>query len=429
MNAPLRRGVCPGLSAPMQTGDGLLVRMLPLGTMSLQALVALCAAARQHGNGVVEITARGSIQVRGLSQTSAPHFAAAVAALRIAAADGVAVHVSPLSGLDPDEILDAGKLAADVRCAMAERAPAMRLAPKISVTIDGGGTLGLDGLLADVRLRAEPENDRARLAVSVGGDGAGGEHIGFVAPEDTSAAVIRLLDVIAKHGRDARARDVLAAGGIDPFQAAIGELLRGGAADVDSRLRGNERKSAIAAHRLRGGSFACGVGLAFGHADETSLRNLADAAAARGATGLRLAPDRALIFIGFSPEALGTFAADAEQLGFVVRADDPRRFVTACAGAPICASAHIAARVLAPRIAAECAGVLNDGCTIHVSGCAKGCAHPAPAALTVVGTARGCGLIVNGTVRDAPFAIVGADELAAALTRHARPLNGEAHHV
>ena len=61
-----RRGACPGLSAPMPTGDGLLVRLLPIGTIPLDAFAALCAAAQAHGNGVIEVTARGSIQVRGL---------------------------------------------------------------------------------------------------------------------------------------------------------------------------------------------------------------------------------------------------------------------------------------------------------------------------------------------------------------------------
>ena len=68
--APPRRGACPGLSAPMQTGDGLLVRLLPLGTISLRAFADLCRAARTHGNGIVEVTSRGSIQVRGLSAAS-----------------------------------------------------------------------------------------------------------------------------------------------------------------------------------------------------------------------------------------------------------------------------------------------------------------------------------------------------------------------
>src|SRR5579863_4867917 len=139
MNAPLRRGACPGLSAPMQTGDGLLVRLLPIGTLPLDAFASLCAAARQHGNGVVEVTARGSIQVRGLSPASAPRFAAAVAALGIAAADGIAVHASPLAGLDLDEILDTEKIAADVRRALADDALVAKVAPKISVAVDGGG--------------------------------------------------------------------------------------------------------------------------------------------------------------------------------------------------------------------------------------------------------------------------------------------------
>ena len=76
---PSRRGVCPGLSRPLPTGDGLLVRILPIGTIALDAFAGLCAAARDHGNGIIEITARGSIQVRGLSAHSAPRFADAVA--------------------------------------------------------------------------------------------------------------------------------------------------------------------------------------------------------------------------------------------------------------------------------------------------------------------------------------------------------------
>ena len=55
---PQRRSACPGLSAPMPTGDGLLVRLTPLGTMPLAAFAALAAAARKYGNGVVEVTAR-----------------------------------------------------------------------------------------------------------------------------------------------------------------------------------------------------------------------------------------------------------------------------------------------------------------------------------------------------------------------------------
>ena len=43
LTSPQRRGACPGLSAPMATGDGLLVRLLPIGTIALDAFAALCA--------------------------------------------------------------------------------------------------------------------------------------------------------------------------------------------------------------------------------------------------------------------------------------------------------------------------------------------------------------------------------------------------
>ena len=104
MNAPMdrsmRRGACPGLSAPMATGDGLLARLTPAGsTIALDAFAGLCAAARTHGNGIVEITSRGSIQVRGLSAASAPLFAADVASLGIEASDGIPVVTDPLAGL------------------------------------------------------------------------------------------------------------------------------------------------------------------------------------------------------------------------------------------------------------------------------------------------------------------------------------------
>ena len=71
MNAPRFRGICPGLSVPMPTGDGLLVRLRPTAPVPLDAVVGFCEAARQHGNGTIEVSARGSLQVRGLTPRSA----------------------------------------------------------------------------------------------------------------------------------------------------------------------------------------------------------------------------------------------------------------------------------------------------------------------------------------------------------------------
>jgi precorrin-3B synthase len=400
---PQRRGACPGLSAPMVTGDGLLVRFMPAGTLTLDAFAVVCAAAQQHGNGIVEVTARGSIQIRGLSEASASRFASTVAALGIAAEDGIPVLTNPLAGLDPAELIDASVLAADVRRALAHSRLAQKLSAKISVTIDGGGALALDDIAADVRLRAESTDGAVALRSSVGGDHASAKQIGSIAAKDGVVAVERLLEVLARHGRNARARDI----DIAAFRSAIADLT------VSHRPAASQHQShdVIGLHALRQESLASGVGLAFGHADATSLQQLIEAAAATGATGVRAALGRALIVIGLTSETCSSFTAAAETLGFIIRANDPRRHVVACAGAPICASAEIASRAIAPLVATIAAPRLDGTFKIHISGCAKGCAHPAPAALTVVGTPTGCALIANGTTRDAPFKVVTTDGL------------------
>ena len=425
---PVRRGACPGLSAPMPTGDGLLARLTPIDTMTLAEFKHFCAAARTHGNGVVEVSARGSIQVRGLSAVSADQFAAEIAALRIASEDTVPILCNPLSGIDTEEIFDVTPLARELRRILATRPAALRLNAKVSVVIDGGGRFDLAGVPADIRLTAEVVNGETLLRLAAGGDDASAVALGSVAPKHGVEAVRRLLSVLAERRRNARARDIIAADGAAVFHKALSSsptLLHAPAtADRDKDFR--DRKApcrngrSIALHQLRDGSLACGLGLAFGHADAGALERLADAAATAGARGLRAVPGRTLLVIGLSEQSGAGFIAAAEQLGFVTRADDPRLQVLACAGAPLCSSAYIAARAMAPRIAATAAPYLAGEAVIHISGCAKGCAHPDAAALTVVGAASDCALVANGSARDAPFATTPLSELPAAIERYLR---------
>jgi precorrin-3B synthase len=415
---PLRRGICPGLSQPLPTGDGLLARFLPAGTIALDAFAALCAAARAHGNGIIEITARGSIQVRGLSAHSAPDFADAVAARGVAAEDGVPILCNPLAGLDAAEIFDAAAFAAALRRVLAQQSLAGRLDPKVSIVIDGGAPLNLARVPADIRVRAQSCDGATVLRLAIGGDDSNAFDLGVIALDDGVVAVSRLLLAVAERG--VRARDVVAAEGAAGFADTLvfARRRQPNAAEPGSAPR--RCSDAIGLHALRDGSWAGGIGLAFGHAAATALEKLVDAAAAAGARGLRTAPNRSLLAIGLTSESAARFFAAAAQLGFVIRADDPRRYVIACAGAPLCASAYIAARAMAPSLAAAAAPHLSDGMTIHVSGCAKGCAHPGAAPLTVVGTPGDCNLIANGSARDAAFASAPLHELPAVIAAHLR---------
>jgi precorrin-3B synthase len=412
MNAPFRRGACPALSAPMPTGDGLLVRLSPARTLTLDAVAGLCTAVRGHGNGIVEVTARGSIQVRGLTAASAPAFARAVAMLGIDGNGHVPVITDPLAGLVPDAALDADALAAALRDALAATGWVAGLNPKVSVAIDGGAALHLDALAADVRLRAELGRDGPRLHIALGGDAANAVPIGWVAPEHAVETVTRLLATVAARGRDVRARDIVRDEGMGALRATAAELLTD-AAPPPARTGAEP----IGTHRLRGGLVAYGVGLAFGHTDADALGQLIDAAKVAGAHGIRATPGRALLIVGVAPAMTPALSAAAHRLGFIVRPADPRRHIAACSGMPLCASAQAPTRTLGPAVAIAAASLFDGSLTLHLSGCAKGCAHARAAVLTMVGEPGACGVVVNGAACDRTLGSIPGNALPSRLAR------------
>jgi precorrin-3B synthase len=158
-----------------------------------------------------------------------------------------------------------------------------------------------------------------------------------------------------------------------------------------------------------------GIALAFGHARTHDLECLADAGQRAGADGIRTAPERVLLIVGIAAHRLSILTAAAERLGFIVDPADPRRNVITCAGAPVCASAQIPTRPLAPVIADIAGGWRPDDLEIHLSGCSKGCAHGGPAALTLVGTRSGCGVVTGGTARDGPVITIPTSRLPQAV--------------
>ena len=65
----MKRGWCPTVHEPMPSGDGLLIRVKPLGgRLSAAMLRTLAGIAASCGNGAIELTGRGNIQLRGLTR-------------------------------------------------------------------------------------------------------------------------------------------------------------------------------------------------------------------------------------------------------------------------------------------------------------------------------------------------------------------------
>jgi precorrin-3B synthase len=134
------------------------------------------------------------------------------------------------------------------------------------------------------------------------------------------------------------------------------------------------------------------------------------AAACHGVVDIRLAPSRSLILLCPDEAAAATVANEAREAGLILDPADPRRAIAACPGAPACASGRIATRALARRLA-ERGGLPGS---VHVSGCTKGCAHPSPARLVLVGTDAGVALVRDGRAGDAPEQIFPDAEAALA---------------
>ncbi len=95
---------CPGVLRPHLAADGAMVRIrIPGGQTTGAALVRLGTLATAYGNGLLQLTSRGSLQIRGLADPVPDDFVAAVAAaglLPSAAHERVRnIVASPLTGL------------------------------------------------------------------------------------------------------------------------------------------------------------------------------------------------------------------------------------------------------------------------------------------------------------------------------------------
>ncbi len=412
MNARHRRGACPALFAPMLTGDGLLVRLSPVsGALSSKQLIGLCESAARHGNSIVEVTARGSLQFRGFSPLSATRFASEVDALGIAVRTGVPVETSPLAGMDPTEIADPFPLAEAVRMRIAQAGLSGRLGPKVSLVVDGSGAIAMGSIAADVRLTAEIDANEVFWRLAIGGDAATATSLDCHDPAAAIDAVLAILLEIAALGIEARGRDLVSL----LSSPSPGQDEPTGAGKTPANLENPQ--NTFASISLNSGQSALPVALPFGHTDAYPLTSLARTAESFGVAEIRPAPDRRLLLICPTQAAVTELRTAAGGFGFIVNSTDIRASIAACAGAPTCASGTIPARTLAQRIATAIGVALDPSMSIHISGCEKGCARQATASITIVGRQNGVGIVVGGTARDVPTEYTPASSVVQAVER------------
>ncbi|MDQ0321943.1 precorrin-3B synthase [Pararhizobium capsulatum DSM 1112] len=414
--ADRRRGACPTLSRPMQTGDGLLVRLRPsMPGLSSDQLIALANAARTHGNGILDITTRGNLQIRGLSPQTVGGLARDIDDAGIVPVQGLAIETPPLAGYDPTEICNPLPLSAALRAAVENAQPPFVLAPKLSVTIDGGGKLDLSGVVADIRLTAEVQGGDVSWRLALAGDGKSATQLSSLSEDAAIDVVLDLLRRLSALGPMARGRDLVADG--MTFRPAAGS----------SEAGTTSTRHPAGIHVLAQDRIVFGAALAFGQIDAETLITFIRETEALGAKEFRLAPDHALLVLGLRSDAAAAFSRCATRLGLRPDPHDKGNHIAVCAGKGACGSATIDTKQVARQVIADAPELLDGSLALHVSGCAKGCAHPSAALLTLVGAPTGYGLVVNGPASAAASVYIDEKKLGLALSHLDALVRGEKH--
>jgi precorrin-3B synthase len=374
----------------MPTGDGLLVRLHPpLGRLTAGQLQAIATAARTCGNGLLDISSRGNLQIRGVFSHSHPPLVEQLAAAGLAGPATRRTIVSPLAGFDPIDHVDAAALAEQVEAALRT---VEGLLGKLAIVVDGGGRFPLVELDAEIYAVAVSSGT---IAVGLAARD-GPRWCGTTSPAALPSALVVILTDFA---------DALATG-------RSPSAMRDIPADLHNRLVAaawlapptvpTPRPTAPRAGPLRISGSAAGVVLAlpFGRCDADQIMHIAGWAERFGNGEVRLSPWRGIVLPSVPENDLGTLIALATGTGMITDQDDPRLAVCACPGRPECANASVMTRRDAARLAAAARPLLQAGVQIHVSGCAKGCAHPGPAALTLIGDNGAYRVVAEGSPRD-----------------------------
>jgi precorrin-3B synthase len=375
MSAATVRGWCPSLHEPMAALDGLIVRVKPfVRGLSAADLECIAAVAEQAGAGGLELTGRGALQVRGLGEGGAEMFAGAMVEAGLASADPAVERRRNIQlgvGCGPNLL----RLAAALEAWLAEDASLAALPAKFGFAVSP-----VEGMAADIVVVGEEAG-----SILIGGEVA----IGLSTVPD---AVQRLTCAFIK---------------LAPLQPTPPRRMKGliqavGAAAVleEAGLQRPSTDEAITdvAVQIRGPTIGpshdgYGLGVVFGVLTPSALRTAAALATRHGDGRVRLASGRVIWLDGVPSSAEAQIAREASAAGFVVDPHDRRLRLDACVGRAGCARASEDVRAAALRLASAAPAT-----GLHVSGCAKGCAHPSAAGVTLVsrGVAGRYDMILDG---------------------------------
>jgi precorrin-3B synthase len=389
----------------MRTGDGLLVRLRITGGIVPAGLAkAIAEASHEFGNGLIDLSARANLQVRGVSEKSLPGLIDRLEQLGLLDQDPDAESVrnviaSPLAGLDTTALIDIRPIVRELERTLAGDRALHALPGKFGFLVDDGGAVDLASVAIDVRFEAFQSAAGVAFAVQAGGDALSAHPVTTCLADDVPsvAAALARAFLELRHralGQDRRMASLVDRVGPQRLAQAAGLVW-----SDPSRWCPAPHPFGAYGWMSAGDLSVLGVGAPFGRWSADDLQWLAGVSDQHGLGELRLTPYRALLIPGVAPDSV---SADALRARFITSADDPRLAVAACPGAPACGNATTRTHDDALALATLARRITPSGLALHVSGCAKGCAHPGSAPLTLVGVDGAYDLVAGGAAADEP---------------------------
>jgi precorrin-3B synthase len=387
--APFRDRVdaCPGALQTHPAADGGLARVrLPGGLLSAGQLTTLVAAARDLGNGSLELTSRGNVQLRGL-----PADAAAELGVRLAATGLLpsATHerirnvlASTLSGRAAGGHVDVRPWVAALDAGLCAEPSLAELPGRFLATLDDGRG-DVCGLGGDVGLLALSPDVVALLL--------GGADSGLRATPDDAVPLALAATRAFLAERDAQGTAAWRMGELTDGPARVAARLTDACPAPDERRSGGRPSCPVPGAPVTGpvGAVAQDDGrtaligvvpLGLLGADQAELL-------AGLAEEVQLTPWRSIVVPDLAEDTVDDAAVDLFRSGMVFDEASPWLRVTACAGRPGCAKSL--ADVRADAAAAVAGGTLPaGGARQHWAGCERRCGRPRHA-VDVVATPTG----------------------------------------
>lgn len=416
-----RADACPGALRLHPADDGALARVrLPGGLLTVRQAMALADAAEALGDGELETTSRGNVQLRGLASHCGAELAERLRAVGLLPSDTHErvrnIVASPLAGLDGHGFADVQAWVRELDARLCASDWAAGLSGKFLFALDDGRG-DVAAFDADVTLIAGPDGS-ALLRL---GRAAHGRPV--PAGQEVTAvldAARAFLDALRESGRKAwHLREVpgLLPAGPVPVPAFAGAAPAVGVVRTVASFPAVGRLATAAGGAVAGG---LSVGMRFGRAGAAQWRELAGACAGE----IRLTPWRGAVLPGSPADRLPALAA----AGFRTAPGSPWERATACTGLPGCAKSRADVRADAARaldVAAAAGsppgmGLPTTGLPVHWSGCERRCGHPAGRWVDVLATGQGYRVTVNGPAAAGAAVDVTNEEMAEAVAEARR---------